>query len=301
MPSEKLNVDIPRKVSEFEAAMQEFFIRRIVYRIVFRGKGLEFDSYRDFSPDDDASDIDWKASARANKMLVKQYVEERDLKIMFVVDVGENMVFGSQEKLKCEYAAEMIAALSHLILGSRDQVGFIFFNEKIIDIIMPEPGIKRFHLFADKLSNARIYNGGSNIEVALDYLINYLDESINSVILVSDFIKLNKNLSKKLNLVSTKFETMALMVKDPLDMTLPDINEEIVVEDPLTKEQMIVNPLIAKRTYEKNAIEKEKIVEDMFQTSNIDFLKLSTDESFVGHLANFLKGRLEKRKYMVAG
>jgi len=93
----KLNLDIAGAVSEFEAYMREFLVKKIIYKIIFRGKGLEFDSYREFYPDDDAKDIDWKASTKANKLLVKQYVEERDLNIMFVIDISDNMLFGSTD------------------------------------------------------------------------------------------------------------------------------------------------------------------------------------------------------------
>ena len=300
MSAGRLNLDVPGAISDFESVMREFLIRRVIYKIIFRGRGLEFDGYRDFAPDDDASSIDWKASARTNKLLVKQYVEERKLKVMFVVDVGDNMVFGSQEKLKCEYAAEVSAALSHLIINSNDKVGFILFSDKIVKTIMPELGMRQFGLFMDFLSNSKMYGGNSKIEEVLDYLINYLDESIGCVVFVSDFIKLNKSLFRKVELMSTKFEVMALMVKDSLDMTFPDFGREVILEDPMTHEQMIVNPKIAKRTYEKNASDQEKVVLDMFKDCDVDVLKLVTDKSFAEPLANFLKERVEKRKFMVA-
>ncbi len=299
MGLEKINLNIAESISEFELAIRKFLIKRVIYKIIFRGKGLEFDSYRDFTPNDDAADIDWKASVRANKLLIRQYTEERNLNIMFVVDVGDNMVFGSQEKLKCEYVAEMVAALSHLIITSGDRVGFILFSDKIVKTAMPEGGMEQFNLFVDFLSRPQIYGGDSKIGNVLDYLIDYLDESINCVIFVSDFIKLNKNFLDKINLISAKFETIALMVKDPLDISLPDIGREIIIEDPVTKEQMVINPRIARREYEKNAAEKEKIVIDIFKSCNVDFLRLTTDKSFVEPLANFLKERVEKRKYMV--
>ena len=87
---EKLNVNIPERISEFETIMRHFRVKNIIYKVLFRGKGLEFDSYRDFTQDDDASFIDWKASKRANKLLVRQYIEERDLKIFFVIDGSIN-------------------------------------------------------------------------------------------------------------------------------------------------------------------------------------------------------------------
>ena len=51
----KLMVNIPKVISEFENAMHRFPVKKVLYRAVFRGKGLEFDSYREFGPTEDAS------------------------------------------------------------------------------------------------------------------------------------------------------------------------------------------------------------------------------------------------------
>ncbi len=294
----RLNLDIVGNISEFELLIKEFLIRRIIYKTIFRGKGLEFEGYRDFAYDDDAADIDWKASTRANKLLIKQYTEERDLKIMFLVDISDNMLFGSTKKLKCEYAAELSATLAHLILNSNDKIGYVLFNDKAIKIILPEKGTKQFNMFVEDLSNPSVYGGISNIKKILEFLLDYLDNSINSVIIISDFIGVNKDISKTLNLFSSKFETIAIMVKDPLDKTMPKIKGEVVIEDPVTKEQIIVDPSVIGEIYEKNALEQEKIVKKIFFECGIEFLDLTTDKHFPFYLAEFLKERVEKRKYI---
>jgi len=129
----ELNLDIAGSVAAFEKLIRKVLPRNIFYKVVY-GKGFEFDGYRDFAQDEDASNIDWKASRRAQKLLTRKYIEERDLKILFLIDVSDNMIFGSTEKLKCEYTAELVAALSHLILFSGDKVGFKFFNNSIFYI-----------------------------------------------------------------------------------------------------------------------------------------------------------------------
>lgn len=295
----KLNVDIAEAITEFETYMKEFLVKKVLYRIIFRGKGLEFDSYRDFAPDDDAHDIDWKASTRTNKLLVKQYIEERDLKIMFIIDVSNNMLFGSTEKLKCEYAAELSAALAHLILDYGDRFGFVFFNDKIIKAVMPERGERQFDMLVDDLSNPLTYGGIVEIEKILDFLLDYLDKSINAVIIISDFIRMSENVQKTLSFFSNKFETMAIMIKDPLDKTLPDIKEEVIIEDTATGKQLIINPSIMKKIYEKNALEQEEMVKEIFEDADIDVLDLTTDKPFAPLLAEFLKERVEKRKFII--
>jgi len=291
----RLNVDIAGAISEFLSVMKEFRLKRDIYKIIFRGKGLEFESYRDFAPDEDASFIDWKASSRAQKLLVKQYKEERDLKIFFLIDVGNNMVFGSGSKLKCEYVTEMVAAFSKLIMEANDRVGFFLFSDKLKHFIQAKSGERHFHFFIDILTNPETYGGVTNIDESLDYCMRYLDKSVSSVILVSDFLRVSYETEKKLGLLSNMFETIAIRVRDPLDFTMPDVNQEIVLENPSTREQVIVNPRVAKGAYERYAQEQAKFVEKMFNKSQADHLDLFTNRNFAIPLAMFLKQRIDKK------
>lgn len=291
----KLNVDVAGAVTELQSMMKEFKLKRDLYRVVFRGKGLEFGGYRVFSPDDDAGDIDWKASARGQKLFVKQYQEERDLKIMFVIDVGSNMVFGSTEKIKCEFAAELATALANLMLDFGDLIGFILFGKEITHFIECRKGLKQFQLFVETLVDGKNYGGKTDLNQVLDFATDYLDGSISSVILISDFVNITKDTEKKLGLLSNRFETIVIRVRDPLDKTLPGIDAEVVLESSSTQEQILVNPRVAKRAYEKYVLKKEEIFKKIISRNDVDFLDLTTDESFAVPLAIFLKERVERK------
>lgn len=291
----KLNVDIARAISELEAMLKEFRLKIPLYKMFFRGKGLEFDGYRDFYPDDDAERIDWKVSSRAQKLMVKQYIEERDLRIMFLIDVGENMVFGSTERLKCEYITELVAAFSKVMLNKNDRIGFIFFSDAITHFVDCKSGEKQFNIFIETLSEGKNYGGTSNVDLALDFAVDYLDDSISSVILISDFLNISSETEKKLGLLSHRFETIAIRVRDPLDMTLPDIEGEVVLEDKKSHHQVIINPRVAKRSYEKYAYMQAKMVKEIFEKSELDHVDLITDKSFAEPLTIFLKERIEGR------
>ncbi|MCA9485870.1 MAG: DUF58 domain-containing protein, partial [Nanoarchaeota archaeon] len=269
--------------------------KRRLYRILLRGKGLEFESYRKYSPDDDSTSIDWKASRRANTLLVKQYRDERNLKVIFLVDVGENMVFGSSEKLKCEYAAEMVAAFSHLITTTGDKPGFIFFSDDVKTYMKPSAGTLHFSRFADAISNPNLYGGPSNLKRGIDFTLNYVGKNVESVVIVSDFLSFNEETKKDLALISERFETTVLMIRDPLDNTLPDFSGEIVIEDPQTGQQILMNPKIAKSSYEKFVSDQEEEIKDTCTINNIDLLEMMTNKPFVPTLSEFLKGRVKHK------
>jgi uncharacterized protein (DUF58 family) len=287
----KFVLNFPRAIAEFENAMQKFPVKKILYKNIFRGKGLEFDAYRVFEPDDDASLIDWKASLRANQILARKYIEERDLNVYFLVDVSSSMLFGSGEKLKAEFAAEFVGALSHLVLGAGDKIGLVMFNEDVVKILYPSRGKNQFALFAKFLSDESLYGGGFDLEKAIVNVLRTVNSPYTIFILVSDFISTRGEDIGKLKLMGRRFETLAVMVRDKLDGELPITNCQIAVQDPYTGRQMVLDPNIARDRYRSNVVKRKDMVKDMFKDSRIDVMELTTDEGFVIPVSSFLRRR----------
>ena len=128
------------------------------------------------------------------------------------------------------------------------------FSDKIVDVADPRGGMTQFFSFVNSISDASNYGRQSNIEKALKYVYDNFT-SLNAVIVVSDFIKVSDNFRYVMRLLSTKFEVMALMVKDPLDISLPDISTEVVLEG--SGQQLLINPHIAKESYSRISRENE--------------------------------------------
>lgn len=292
MAERKLNLDIAGAVSELEVLIKKVLPKNVMYQILL-SKGLEFDGYRDYTPNDDANLIDWKASVRGEKILVRKYIEERDLKFVFIIDVSDNMVFGSTEKLKCEYAAEFTAALAHLILSTGDRVGFFLFSEDIIQSRPAELGNRSFEILVDYTSNPFNYGGVSRLGESLEKITELIDKDTSMVFIISDFLNLDDFSKKRLELFSNLFETVALVVRDPLDKSLPVLNREIVIEDPVSGEKLLINPKIAKNAYELNSISQLRDLQKFFNDCNMDFVNLCTDQPASIEIAGFLKERIK--------
>lgn len=294
-----LNINIPKITAKFESAMKRrFLVKTVFFEKIFRGKGLEFDSYRQYTPEDDASLIDWKATKKAGKPLIKQYVEERSLKIFFIVDVGENMVFGSGEKLKNEITAEIASSLAHLIISLGDSIGFALYSDKIVSMKVFSRGMKHFYAFARDLSNPKSYGGKSDLKKALESLSPYLTGA-STVFIISDFLKTNANFPKILKEFAGRYETVGIMVRDPIDMKMPDLKREVVVEDIYTGKQMLINPSLIKHRYETFALKQKREVEKTFKESNTDLIDIYTDQDFIKPLVMFLKSRMKRRQYIL--
>lgn len=287
----KFVLNFPRAIAEFENAMQKFPVKKILYKNIFRGKGLEFDSYRVFQQDDDASLIDWKASLRSNQILAKKYIEERELNVYFLVDVSNSMLFGSGDKLKAEYAAEFVASLSHLVLGSGDRIGLVMFSDKVVKFLRPARTKNQFALFTKFLGDSSLYGGGFDIDKAVNHVLQTVKSPYTIFILVSDFIRTKKESLANLKLMGTRFESLAVMVRDRLDEDLPDSNCQFAVQDPYSGKQMVLDPAIARDKYRKNVLRQKMMIREMMRKSRVDLLELVSDKSFVIAVSSFLRGR----------
>jgi len=291
----KLRVDVGKAVSQFNKVVKEFRLRKTIYKTVFRGKGLEFDGYRYFDENlDDAGMLDWKASLRANKLLAKKYIEERDLSIYFIFDSSSKMLFGSGDKLKAEYASEVISALSYLIINSNDMPGLIMFSDKLRKFVRPSKSRYQFSLLVSSLSDASLYGGGFDISSAIDLSLKKIKSEHPVIFLVSDFISIRKGFEKNLKLMSARFETVALMIRDPFDDQLPDVDYQMSIQDPETGRQILVDPSTVGKRYQQLALKQKSAVKEIFQNTGVDLLEMHTNEPFVVPLAAFLRYRAEK-------
>ena len=108
------------------------------YRSGFRGKGMEFDSIRQYIPGDDVRAIDWNVTARYNKAFVKQFVEEREMNIFLLIDMSRSNSFGRKKDL----IAVLSATLALSAIRNNDRVGAIFFTEEVEHFISSKNGKK---------------------------------------------------------------------------------------------------------------------------------------------------------------
>ena len=264
------------------------------YKSVFKGKGLEFDEYRPYTPQDDVRSIDWKASVRTKELLVKDYEEERNLNVFMLINVGSSMVYSSADNpLKNEYAAQIAASLAYAILKAEDAVGFATFNYNIVRSSPPSIGDEQFYILSKVLVDSNLYGGGCNLAKALRFTLGYL-KAFSVVIIISDFIGLKGEWERYLRMASRKFDVIGIMVKDPLDVELPMTDKQIVVQDPYSDKQLVIQPSSIRNSYNKYAKQHEKRISDIFMKIGGGFTSLTTDKDFVKPILELFKRRIKR-------
>lgn len=296
MEERRLEIEFTPRIKKLDITTRRLVLSWMMgrYRSVFKGKGLEFDSYKDYSTADDASLIDWKASARANKLLVKQYIEERNINVVFLLDVSSSMIFSSTEKLKCEYAAELISTLSYTALGVGDAVGLTLFTDKIVKRIPPAMGDRQMYKISKTLVDPSLYGGNYDLGKPLEFLVSSVRRN-SLVVIITDFIGLKAGWEKDLKIVTRKYDTIGVMLRDPRDRFMPDEKVgQVVISDPYSDRILLLDPQEVKAEYENYVREQEVEIRKTFLNERSDFMELSTDRPFVEPLIEFFKSRMRR-------
>lgn len=275
----------------FERAIKKFQIKKILYRSLFRGKGLEFDGYRFFDQEDDYNSIDWKATLRAGQKIVRKYKEERDVSVYFLVDCSNSMLFGSQKELKAEYAGKVICVLTNLILGSGDRAGLIMYSDKEVKVLSASNKKNQLSLVHKYLSDLSNYGGSFSLENSLRFVKSIIKGPSNNVILISDLIHLKKGFEKSLAILNSSADFFTIMVRDNLDENLPPGSFRLLLKDPSSNKKIEINSKVAGPTFRRFSLNQKERVKKLFKEKGVDLLELNNSKSFILPLSNFIKKR----------
>jgi len=226
---------------------------------------------------------------KSNELLLKEYSQERNLEIIFLVDVSKKMLLGSSKKLKAEYVAELVSSLCYSMTQMGYSVGFVMFSDKVIKIIRPEIGFKQVNTIINLLSQSENYKGNTNLNNVVEYSFNNFNKD-SLVILISDFITLgiSENLLK---LASEKFDFISFMVRDPREVSLPSDAGEVVLSDPYTGETILVDSKKYRKEYSKETSAEISKLNSLMKKIGSDFLFLETSKDFITPLIQFFKIR----------
>ncbi|MBR9690932.1 DUF58 domain-containing protein [Candidatus Woesearchaeota archaeon] len=260
----------------------------------FKNRGMEFEDYRKYTIEDDAQRIDWKATLRANQLLIRQTTEEKAVNVLFLLDVSDTMLFSSGESLKCEYAAEIISGLSFAIQREGNAIGLCMFNEGIVKVVKPKVGAEQYYNIINELSNPKNYGGGSNLKNALRQALALLKIPA-LVIIFSDFINLAQGWQKYLEVVALQYDIIGINIRDPRDRILPLNAGYFVIEDPTSHQKILIDTKEHYDIYKNNIDDEERALGKSFKNAKATVLTLQTNQEHFNPLIQFLEKRVRVR------
>jgi uncharacterized protein (DUF58 family) len=259
------------------------------YQSVFRGRGMEFDEVREYQPGDDVRNIDWNVTARSGVPYIKRFCEERELTIIFLVDVSASGAFGSVDRSKLEMVVEVAAMLMFSALKNNDKVGLILFCDEVIRFFPPNKGKANVLRFIRELLSAKPVPRETDVDAALKYL-NMVQKKRAVVFLISDFI--GAETGRTLAVSNRRHDLVAVTVTDPREQTLPNVGF-ISLKDAETGEIVEVDtrhPRVRALFAGRAAADREKLSDEL-KKIGLDELAINTGEDYLKDLRRFFRMR----------
>ena len=274
------------------------------YHSTFKGQGVEFDEVRPYIAGDDVRTIDWNVTARTGVPYIKRYSEERELTILFMVDVSGSQSYGSRTRSKMELAAEVTALLALTAIRNQDKIGLVLFSDKIVKYIPPRKGRDSvMRLVREVLAAEDEAKGGTDIEGALKFL-NGVQKRRAVVFLVSDFLasrttdneSRTTSFERLLRATARHHDVICVPVSDPAESALPDVGL-VELEDSETGELMLVDTSSAKvrGAFAAQAAADREELTKFFRKTGIDTLEIATDRPYIDGVRALFKRRARKR------
>jgi len=259
------------------------------YHSVFKGQGIEFDEVREYTPGDDVRSIDWNVTARMGHPFIKRFCEERELTVIFLVDISGSQCFGSGGRSKAELAAEITCLLALSAIKNQDKIGLVLFTDRIEKSIPPRKGRTAAMRLVREVLAAEETRRRTDIAGAFRFL-NNVQKRRAVVFLISDFQ--DSNYEKELRVLSRRHDIICCPISDPREMELVDAGI-IEVQDPETGDLVLLDTGSAalRKEFKESAEQDQKRLQETFRKMKLDTISLSTSRPFVDDVRKLFRQR----------
>ncbi len=261
-----------------------------LHRSPYKGFSVEFAEHRQYMPGDPLKHIDWKVFGKTDRLYIKEYEEETNLRGHILLDASASMAYGAAGISKFEYGRYLAAALIYLMLKQQDSVGLLVFDREIRKFVPPRSNPRQLHLLLSELDRAE-----ASSETDIGLVLHELARRIKRrglVILISDLLDEPSDVLPGLkHFRHMKHEVIVFHVLDPKEVGF-SFDADATFRDMETGELMTTEPYSIRRDY-LDAVDRWMAhLRRECSESRIDYVPIQTSTPYDRALFSYL----EKRK-----
>lgn len=261
------------------------------HRSPYHGFSVEFAEHRSYEPGDEVRHIDWKLYGKTNRLYVKRYEEETNLRAHLILDTSKSMAYTSGGVSKLEYGSYLLAALSYLMISQQDAAGVVLFDESIRSFVPPKSTPSHLNTLLNVLD---VKSPG--VDTKIEPVLHEMAERIKKrglVIIISDLFDEPNNIMNGLkHFRHSKQEVILFHILDRNELEF-DFNTRTRTKfiDMESGEEITTDPWHVQNDY-KNLI---KGLQDYYKSecrlNLIDYVPLFTDDSLDKGLSEYFNKR----------
>jgi uncharacterized protein (DUF58 family) len=260
-----------------------------------KGSSVEFAEYRAYQPGDDLRRVDWRLYGRTDRLHLKQYEEETQLRVFMVLDISASMDFRSPRAKfrKIEFARIVLAALGLLAQRQRDAVGLALAGASLVDFMRARSSQVHWRSFVARLE-AVLPGGVTSLADSLESLAE-LAPPRSLIVIASDFYEDSPRLAAALRrLRYDHHDLIGLHVLDPWEIDF-DLDERgIFIDAEIPGWQLKMDAPAVRKGYLERFGKFCRELDETFRTLGGESMRLRTDQSPTRVLAEYLAHRNQR-------
>jgi uncharacterized protein (DUF58 family) len=267
------------------------------YHSQFKGRGMDFEELREYVPGDDVRTIDWNVTARMRRPFVKLHREERELSVMLVLDVSASGEFGSSDRTKREFAAEVAGTLAYSAMRNGDKVGLLLFSDEVELFLPPRKG--RRHLLR-VIREALVFPArrrGTSIQAALAFL-NHVVHRRSIVFLITDFLHSfgiasgTRDIFHEIGQTNARHDLVCVQLRDLRERAVPPVGL-LTIEDAETGEVLELDSAreSVRDAFSERATRRQEQLDRALTQAGVDLVHFSPEDNFASMLQRFFEHR----------
>ena len=258
----------------------------------YKGFSVEFAEHREYTPGDDPRHLDYKMLARTERLYIKQYEEETNMRVQILLDTSASMGYSYASKItKFDYGAYLTAILSYMMTRQQDSVGLTTFDTEI-RLDMPAPSSPRhFNEMMHQLEEIKPANE-TGIAETLHKLANRFKKRC-LIVLISDLYDEPEAVMRALHhFRHRRHEVIVFHVFDKAEIDFP-FRETTAFHDLETNERIQIDPAYVRDVYVEQV---EKFIESYRREcaeSQIDYVMTDTTTPYDFMLSRYITKRAQ--------
>ena len=256
----------------------------------FKGSSVEFVEHRQYYPGDEIRHIDWRAYAKTGRFYVKEYEEETNLRCQLLVDCSGSMGYRGKTLSKYDYARQLAAALTYLLLSQRDACGLMTFHTQVADRFEPATSPLTFQHITQLLAQRR--PGG---ETSLADVLEQIHPTLKRrslVVLMSDcFDRLDRLMKALEQFRAARHEVILFQITAPEEDEFPFSKPTQFRNIEQPGKRLLIDPHRYRERYLQRFRRFCADLKSRCGAAGIDFLKLNTADPYDRALGSYLASR----------
>ncbi len=255
----------------------------------FRGFSVEFAEHRPYFPGDDPRYLDWKALAKLDKLFVRQFEQETNMRCYLLLDASGSMGYGSTNGSKLDYAVKISALLAYLVLHQGDAIGLAVFSERLRRFIPARRSSSHLQVILEALEQVKP-EGQTHFRRVIEELSALLKRR-SLLVILSDLLDEDEALSMALHYLQRRgHDTLVFHILDPDELQLPFTMPSMFVdmEEPT---RLPVDPEGLRSAYKQRVERFLKECREKCGQAGAHYFRLTTDTDEASALGLYLAWR----------